>query len=79
MSVSLFKPFEDQTVRSRRLSDEEASLLRRYKQFLQRHQMAEKLWCNRCAELGRQEGVGAVVTDSFIEIRCRCTNRTYRG
>lgn len=80
MSVSVFKSFDaENAVRSRRLSDEEAGLLRRYKQFLARHNMAEKLWCNRCAELGRDEGVKAVVTDSFIEVRCRCTNRTYRG
>lgn len=61
------------------LSQEEAELLRRYKQFLQKRGLRESLYCNECWNGERNDGCKAFVTPDQIGIFCRCTMRFYRG
>lgn len=61
------------------LLDADAALLRRYKRFLMAHNLRESLWCIRCTEAGRPDGLRATVTDAKIDFECRCTVRRYRG
>jgi hypothetical protein len=67
------------TYRDAELSQDSARLLRDYRTFLVRRHIREGLWCKTCAEAGQPEGVKAFVKDDRIELRCRCTLRTYRG
>ncbi len=67
------------TTREGLFSQQDATLLRNYKKFLQRHGMKESLWCQRCEDAGRQPGLRASVMDGKIDFQCRCTVRRYRG
>lgn len=57
----------------------DAELLRKYKRFMLAHGLREALWCQTCDNEGRSPGLKAVVTDSKIDLVCRCTTRRYRG
>lgn len=70
---------EGQGVAEILLSDDAASLLRKYKTVLLEHGLMEALRCNACYELGQSDGCAARVTSNLIEIRCRCSHRTFRG
>lgn len=66
--------------RDRQFSQSDAELLRHYKAtFLVRHGYKEKLWCQKCSEIGQEEGVRAFVTDQKIGMTCRCSARHYNG
>lgn len=67
-------------IRQRQLSQHDAEMLRAYKKtFLERHGYKERLWCQKCAQSERDEGVRAFVLDNKIGISCRCTERHYTG
>ena len=74
---ALAAPGDDRKVEM--FSDAEAELLRRYKRFLQAHDLREKLWCVTCGNEGRQDGLRASVLDGRIDFECRCTVRRHRG
>jgi hypothetical protein len=60
------------------LTEAQAVLFRRYKQkVLNALNIKEALYCYKCGEAGRADGVRASVTDTQISIRCRCTHRVY--
>lgn len=69
------------------LDHEDASLLRQYKKFLQKYNLAEALFCKECAlaadisaaKRGQPHGCEAHVTESQIYIKCRCRQRVYSG
>lgn len=65
--------------REKLIAQEDAELLRKYRKFLMKHHLKEKLWCNACEDRGDHPGVRANVTDGKIDIACRCTTRRYRG
>lgn len=67
------------THRDRTLSETDARLLRLYKKFLTRLNLKEGLYCRQCEDRDDHPGVRASVTDSKIDINCRCTTRRYRG
>lgn len=78
--MGLLAPNGDPILRDRMLSQHDAEMLRHYKKtFLERHGYRERLWCQRCAELGQSEGVRAFVTDRTISMTCRCSTRHYNG
>ena len=66
-------------IRVEMFTDGDAELLRSYKKFLLHHGLTEALWCQRCAEEGRPDGLRASVSDGKIDMECRCTVRRYRG
>ena len=61
------------------LNDEDARLLRTYKQFLARHGLKEALFCQACWTGEREDGCKAFVTTNQIMIQCRCRNRFFQG
>jgi hypothetical protein len=61
------------------ISDENATLLRRYKKFLASYGLREALYCNDCWDRQSPDGCEAHVTDSSIVIKCRCKLRTRIG
>lgn len=61
------------------LSEGAARLLRLYKRVLVELGLKEMLRCNACYGLDQEDGCEASVTAQSIRIRCRCSNRTYRG
>jgi len=62
------------------LSRAVAALLREYKTaILVGLDLLEALRCNACFELGLSDGCAASVTSKTIQIRCRCTTRTFVG
>ena len=63
----------------RLISQSDAELLRKYKQFLQRYDLKEALYCTDCEEAGRPSGLRANVMDGRIDLACRCTVRRHRG
>lgn len=67
------------THRDRLMTDDDARLLRNYKKFLLKLHLKELLYCRKCDEHGDHPGVRASVTDSKIDVQCRCTTRRYRG
>lgn len=68
------------TIKTVILDREDAELLRRYKKFLSRHGLREALFCNSCWDThSLADGCEAHVTNHDILIRCRCTQRFYRG
>jgi hypothetical protein len=52
------------------LSTEEAELLRKYKQFLQKRGLREALYCNTCWQGDLADGMDAHVTASQIVFKC---------
>jgi hypothetical protein len=67
------------TTRDKLLSQHDAELLRKYKQFLMKYGLKESLWCLKCDDAGQPSGLKAYVTDGKIDFECRCTVRRYRG
>jgi hypothetical protein len=61
------------------LTQEEAELLRRYKQFLRKRGLREALYCQSCWDGNREDGCKAFVTTEQIAIVCRCTTRFFQG
>ncbi len=61
------------------LSPREATLLRQYKKFLEKHHLREALYCNDCFEGNLADGCKAFVTDGQIGILCRCKMRVFQG
>ncbi len=61
------------------LTDEDARLLRTYKKFLLHYGYREALYCTRCFEGNRSDGLDAYVTDHKILFRCRCRSLFYEG
>jgi len=61
------------------LSLEDAKLLREYKKWLLRNGYREALYCTRCFESNRQDGLHAFVTDQRILFKCRCRSLLYEG
>jgi hypothetical protein len=61
------------------LTQEEAELLRTYKQFLQKRGLREALYCQSCWNGEREDGCKAFVTTDQIGIFCRCTMRYFKG
>ena len=61
------------------LDPEEAEILRMYQKFLNKHGLAEALYCKTCWEGSRDDGCRAFVTPTQILIECRCKIRTYTG
>lgn len=68
-----------QKVGTQEIDFDEAVLLRAYKKFLQKHELREALYCNRCWGHNLADGCEAHVTDSDIMIKCRCTLRHHKG
>ena len=68
-----------QTVGTEGITFDEAVLLREYKRFLQKHDLREALYCQRCWGHNLQDGCEAHVTDNDILIKCRCTLRQHVG
>lgn len=66
-------------VREKLIAQEDAELLRKYKKFLAHHRLNESLWCAKCAQEDRPDGLRASVTDERIYLECRCTVRRYTG
>lgn len=62
-----------------RLTDEDATLLRAYKKFLQRYGLQEALFCVTCGHSSREDGCKSFVQDGQILIECRCSARLYLG
>ena len=80
MQKSQTRPLNDTGVAQVDLSADEARLLRLYKKVLDDYGLAEALRCNACYELhGGMDGCHAQVTDQFIQVQCRCSNRTFHG
>lgn len=61
------------------LTTEEAELLRKYKQFLQRHSYREALYCDRCWDHDLSDGCKSYVTTNQIGIICRCRMSFFQG
>ena len=61
------------------LTGDEARLLRKYKQFLNRHHMKEAMYCEDCWEHNLQHGMEAFVTTERILFKCRCRAVYYEG
>ncbi len=61
------------------LTHDDALLLRSYKKFLLHHGYREALYCTRCFESSRSDGLEAYVTDHKILFRCRCRSLLYEG
>lgn len=57
----------------------DAQLLRQYKKFLLAHGLQEALHCLWCEEEERESGVRAYVTESAINVTCRCASREHKG
>lgn len=69
-------PFQVPTIQ---LSADEARLLRQYKKLLASNGLREAVFCNNCWEGNISDGCDAIVTDTQIIIKCRCTLRVYMG
>lgn len=63
------------------LTNDEARMLREYRQFLLRRGLKEALFCNNCFQQGdmARDGVKMFVTPNQIAIECRCSLRFYQG
>jgi len=61
------------------LDSAEASLLRQYKKFLQKHGLREAVYCNNCWEGQRSDGMRAFVRDDQILFECRCRTLFHQG
>jgi len=75
--MSIFTAMRNDGVRP--ISQSDAEMLRKYKKFLQRHDLKEALYCRDCEEAERPSGLRASVMDGTIDFTCRCTVRRYRG
>ncbi len=62
-----------------KLAPWESELLWAYKAFLKAHRYIEGLHCGKCFQKGYPDGVTAAVTETSIDIRCRCRHLLYRG
>ena len=76
---NLILPSGMAVTRDRIFSQADAELLRKYKKFLAKYHLREKLWCRKCEDAEDHPGLRASVTDSRIDFACRCTVRRYRG
>lgn len=80
MDTILYGPNGEQaTLPTTVLDQSEADLLRKYKQFLQKHGLREALYCNTCWTGEREDGCKAFVTPNQIGIQCRCRMRFFQG
>lgn len=61
------------------LTTEEAELLRKYKQFLQRRGLREAVYCNHCFDGNLEDGMRAFVRDDQILFECRHRMLFYQG
>jgi DNA-binding sugar fermentation-stimulating protein len=77
--ASLIIPNGTAITRDKLLSQSDAELLRKYKQFMVKYKLREALYCVHCEDAERMPGLRASVTDSKIDMECRCTVRRYRG
>jgi hypothetical protein len=60
-------------------TDDEARLLRTYKQFLATHHLREALYCNDCWTHDLSDGLDAYVESQQIGFICRCKTRVHFG
>lgn len=60
-------------------TDDEATLLRAYKKFLQKHHLREALYCDDCWTGDRHDGLSAHVESMKIGFICRCKTRLHFG
>ena len=65
--------------REQQLADEDARVLRAYKQILAKYGYVEELWCQTCTDDGDHGGCRAFVTDTRIGIECRHRRLYFRG
>jgi len=61
------------------ITSAEVQLLRLYKRFLHGRGLREALYCQRCFDGNRFDGMRAAVTEGNVLLECRCRRLTFTG